>query len=114
MDSPVTGCMTGAQKCSISHAVFLLVTSLPVLAKTNSRGNQFVPVSPYTAAVTKFTASCDMMFPLAMGILAEFGVIVMGSISIMWGLCLFDRLGAGGITSISGSIPGVFALVCRR
>ena len=114
MDSPVTGYITGAQKCSIPHVVLLLVTSLPVLAKTNSCGNQIVPVSPYTAAVTKFTASCDMMFPLAMGILAEFGVIVMGSISIMWGLCLFVRLGAGGMTLISGSMPGVFALVFLR
>ena len=83
-------------------------------SKKNSCGNQLVPVSPYTVAVTKFTASWDMMFPLAMRIRFEFGVIAMGSISTMSGLFLFDRLGGGGITLICGSIPGVFALVFLR
>ena len=114
MDSPVTGCITGAQKWSILHVVLLLVTSLPVLAKTNSCGNQIVPISPYTDAITKFTASCDMMFPLAMGIIVEFGVIAMGSISIMCGLCLFVHLGDGGTKLICRRILGVFALVFFR
>jgi hypothetical protein len=55
-----------------------------------------------------------MMFPLAMGIRFEFGVIAMGSISTMPGLFLFNCLGGGGITLICGSIPGVFALVFLR
>ena len=72
--SPVTGCTTGAQKCSMSMS-YLFSLLVVGLEQMNAFGSHVVSTSPYTLLVKRFTASCEMMCGDANGILYEFGFV---------------------------------------
>ena len=111
MVSPVTGWMTGAQKCSISTSYWfsLLVVGLEQM---NAVGSHVCSTSPYTLLVKKFTASWEMMCGDGNGMRYELGFVGCGAVILTGSFSLGFNL--GDCLGLVGTMPGVLVLVSRR
>ena len=114
MVSPVSGCTTAAQKCSISTSWMVLLSALNVgLSSSRSLRVHVSSGASHTCLDKELMASCEIICGAAIGILLELGVVAWIWVSgATPGLSLGERLCGVRPLSMSCVAPGSLFLVC--
>ena len=110
MVSPVSGCTTAAQKCSMSTLYALSLSERSVtLPISKSLGTHTSFVLSHVLLVIMLSASCDMRLGELSGILLQLGLVFVTGYSSP-GLSLGDLL--GGVSSLSMGMVAMGVLDC--